>query len=220
MGVKQRLIRRLVGQFGRPHGLPGHVAGWVMGHRSSNRRRNLWVVSLLDVTPTDRVLEIGFGPGIAVQALSRLAIEGRVYGVDASDVMVRQARRRNAGAVRSGRVDLRVGSVDRLPAFGDQLDKILAVNSMGFWPEPAKRLKEVRDRLRPGGVIALASQPRCPGATSETSERAAREIEALINDAGFCRTRVETLPLKPPVVCVLGVKDKQAHDQDGALASP
>ncbi|WP_261986420.1 hypothetical protein [Actinomadura sp. HBU206391] len=28
-----------------------------MPHRGSNRRRNLWVVSLLDVQPADRVLE-------------------------------------------------------------------------------------------------------------------------------------------------------------------
>ncbi len=63
-------MRRVVGQFMRPHGPGGHVTGWVMAHRSSNRRRNRWVVSLLDVQPTDRVLEIGFGPGIAVRELA------------------------------------------------------------------------------------------------------------------------------------------------------
>jgi hypothetical protein len=41
-----------------------------MAHRPSNAQRNRWVVSLLDVQPTDRVLEIGFGPGIAIQELS------------------------------------------------------------------------------------------------------------------------------------------------------
>ena len=34
-----------------------------MAHRGANRQRNLWVVSLLDVRPADRMLEIGFGPG-------------------------------------------------------------------------------------------------------------------------------------------------------------
>ncbi len=117
----------------RPHGLGGHLAGWVMAHRSSNRRRNRWAVSLLDVQPTDRILEIGFGPGIAIGELSRLAIQGQVHGVDHSAVMVRQARGRNAAAVRSGRVELRAGSVEDLPTLGEPVDKILAVNSMGFW---------------------------------------------------------------------------------------
>jgi hypothetical protein len=47
------------------------MAGWVMAHRPSNRQRNSWVVSLLDVRPADRVLEIGFGPGLAIGELSR-----------------------------------------------------------------------------------------------------------------------------------------------------
>jgi SAM-dependent methyltransferase len=192
----------VVGQFMRPHGAGGHLAGWVMAHRSSNRRRNQWVVSLLDVQPADRVLEIGFGPGIAIAELSRLASGGSVVGVDHSAVMVRLARRRNAAAVRTGRVDLRLGSVDALPDFG-AVDKIVSVNSMGFWPDPAARLCELRSLLRPGGRIAIASQPRCPGATRATSARAGDEIDEALRGAGFSETRVHTLELDPPVVCVI-----------------
>jgi SAM-dependent methyltransferase len=90
-----------------------------------------------------------------------------------------------------------------LPLFDEPLDAILAVNSVGFWSEPAQRLVELRALLRPGGRIAIATQPRCPGATKETSAQAARQIENLLHKAGFSQTRVETLDLKPPVVCVL-----------------
>jgi SAM-dependent methyltransferase len=211
--AKQRVIRRVVGQFGRPHGLGGRLAGWVMAHRPSNLRRNRWAVSLLDVQPTDWVLEVGFGPGVAVAELSRLASTGYVLGVDHSQVMVRQARRRNARAVRAGRVDLRLGSVAALPDFERPMDKILAVNSMGFWPDPVARLSELRKRLRPGGTIAIASQPRCPGATSETSARAAREIESALRCAGFSPIRVETLDLDPPVACVLAVTEGNPVDR-------
>jgi SAM-dependent methyltransferase len=176
-----------------------------MGHRASNVRRNRWVVSLLDVQPSDRILEVGFGPGIAVAALSDLAREGVVFGVDHSDVMVRVARRRNAAAIRAGRVDLRLGAADALPDFGAQLDKVVAVNSMGFWSEPVARLKELRGLLRAGGTIAIASQPRCPGATADTSSKAGQEIETNLRAAGFSPERVETLDLEPPVVCVLAV---------------
>lgn len=216
MRARQRVIRQVVGQFHRPHGLAGHLAGWVMAHRSSNRRRNIWVVSLLDVQPTDRVLEIGFGPGIAIHELSRLATRGQVYGIDHSEVMVNMATKRNAAAVRSGRVRLRSGSAEILPALGDRFDKIVAVNSMGFWPDPRRTVGQLRGRLRPGGEIAIASQPRCPGATSQTSVRAAQQIEAVLTDAGFSRIRVETLPLDPPVVCVLGVNNDYPHEPDDA----
>jgi ubiquinone/menaquinone biosynthesis C-methylase UbiE len=207
VGVKRTMIAAIVTQFGHPRGIAGSVAGWVMAHRPSNRRRNSWVVSLLDVQPTDRVLEIGFGPGFAIAQLSRrVGGSGHVYGIDHSEVMLRQATRRNASAIAAGRVSLRKASVDQLPpSLGGPFDAILTVNSFGFWPAPAERLTELRRRLRPGGRIAIASQPRCPGATASTSHSAARRIEALLQDAGYTNSRIETLDLDPPVVCVLAV---------------
>ena len=89
------------------------------------------------------------------------------------------------------------------PAVDGPFDAILAVNSLGFWPAPAERLAELRRRLAPGGRIAIASQPRCPGATADTSRGAAREIEDLLRDAGFSQMSTQTLPLSPPVICVL-----------------
>jgi ubiquinone/menaquinone biosynthesis C-methylase UbiE len=89
-----------------------------MAHRTSNVRRNRWVVSLLDVQPSDRVLEVGFGPGLAIAGLSALTPNGMVFGVDHSEVMLRVARRRNAAAVRAGRVVLRLAEADALPDFG------------------------------------------------------------------------------------------------------
>jgi len=176
-----------------------------MAHRPSNRRRNAWAVSLLDVQREDRVLEIGFGPGLAIRELSRIAAEGYVCGIDHSEPMLRRARRRNADGLRRGVVDLRLGAVDELPAFDAPFDKILAVNTMGFWGEPVARLAELRRLLRPGGLIALAHQPRGPGATDETSVAKGREIAAALDRAGFSSVRLETLGLKPAVVCALGV---------------
>ena len=201
--LKQRLIAHGVRQFGRPRGMGGRLAGWVMTHRASNRQRNLWVVSLLDVRPTDHVLEIGFGPGIAIEQLARLATRGRIYGIDHSEVMVRLAARRNAAAVRAGRVKLLRASVEELPAFDQPLDIVLAVNALGFWPDPVQRLTELRGLLREGGRMVVVSQPRCPGATAETTVLAGQELRDRLSQAGFTEFRTETLALDPPVVCVI-----------------
>lgn len=182
------------------------MVGWVMAHRRSNRERNRWVVGLLDVQPAERVLEIGFGPGLAIAELARRA--GHVHGIDRSGVMVRQASRRNRAAIGAGRVELVHAPVDRLPRFDAPLDAVMAVNTVGFWPEPAQRLRELWGLLRPGGRIALASQPRCPGATRDTTARAADELEDLLAGAGFVEIRAETLELDPPVACVLGIRPR------------
>jgi len=193
----------VIGQAHHPRGAAGRVAAWEMAHRPSNRQRSSWVVSLLDVQPADQVLEAGFGPGLAIAALVR-AGAGHVCGFDHSGVMLRQASRRNAAAIQAGRVTLMRASVDQIPpALDGPFDAILAINSLGFWPAPAERLAELRRRLAPGGRIAIASQPRCPGATADTSRSAAREIEDLLRDAGFTHLNTQTLPLSPPVACVL-----------------
>jgi SAM-dependent methyltransferase len=197
------LDRDVIGQAHRPRGTAGRVTAWEMAHRPSNRQRNRWVVSLLDVQPADRVLEIGFGPGVAIEALAR-AGAGHVYGIDHSSVMLRQASKRNAAAIRAGRITLINASADQIPPdLSGPFDVILAVNSLGFWPAPAERLAELRQRLAPSGRIAIVSQPRCPGATAATSRSAAGEIEGLLRDAGFTQLSTETLQLSPPAVCVL-----------------
>lgn len=202
--LKRRVFITLVRQFGHPRGIAGWLAGWDMAHRSSNQQRNRWAVSLLDVQPTDRVLEIGFGPGVAISALADRAGRGHVYGVDHSQVMVRQASQRNAAAIRADRVHLTRASVAELPSFDGPLDAVLAVNTLKFWPNPAaERLRQLRCLLRPGGRIALVTQPRCPGATGSTTAQAAQELEDLLTQAGFINIRTETLALDPPVACVL-----------------
>jgi SAM-dependent methyltransferase len=201
----------VIGQAHHPRGAAGRVTGWEMAHRPSNRQRSAWAVSLFGVQPADQVLEIGFGPGLAVAELTR-AGAGHVYGIDHSGVMLRLASRRNAAAIAAGRVTLIRGSVDQLPpALDGPFDAILAVNSLGFWPAPAQQLAELRRRLAPGGRIAIASQPRCPGATADTSRRAAREIEDLLTDAGFTHLSTQTLPLSPPVACVLATSPSPGH---------
>src|ERR1700735_5739472 len=134
------LDRDVIGQAHHPRGAAGRVPAWEMAHRPSNRQRSRWAVSLLDVQPADQVLELGFGPGVAIAALAR-AGAGHVYGVDHSGVMLRQASKRNAAAIRAGRVTLVHAPADRMPpALDGPFDAMFAVNSLGFWPGPADRL--------------------------------------------------------------------------------
>ena len=96
----------------------------------------------------------GPGPVPRRPAIAELARAGagHVYGIDHSRVMLRQAARRNAAAIRVGRVTLARASVDQIPpALHGPLDAILAINSLGFWPAPADRLGELRQRIAPCG---------------------------------------------------------------------
>jgi ubiquinone/menaquinone biosynthesis C-methylase UbiE len=195
----------MVQQFGKPSGPLGVLAGLIMRMRQSNRVRNRRTVELLDVKPQDRVLEVGFGPGLAVAQVAELATAGKVVGIDHSELMLREAARRNAKAIRAGRVELLLGAADALPRFEQRFDKVLAVNVYMFWDDPVSVLQGLRNVMNPGGVIAITLQPRRPGATAADTEAAAERISASLGAAGFDDVRTEILDVTPVVAaCVLG----------------
>jgi ubiquinone/menaquinone biosynthesis C-methylase UbiE len=205
--VRQAIRNFLRAQFGRPTGICGTIVGTIMANASSNQVRIRWTIAQLDLKPNDRVLEIGFGPGFAVKEVCKLLPDGFIAGVDHSEVMVRQAKKRNAVTVRNGKVDLRLGSVSELPTYNEPFDKIFTINSIHFWIDPKARLKELRELLRPGGLIVVTLQPRSRGSTNETTDTIGRELVINLEHAGFKNVRLEIKPANPaPIACVLGIR--------------
>jgi ubiquinone/menaquinone biosynthesis C-methylase UbiE len=194
----------IVQQFKRPNGVLGRLAGWIMAHRESNLRRNAWVVSLLGIEPHHEVLELGCGPGIALEHAANLATKGRVVGIDHSELMVRAAAERNARAVAAGRVEVIHGTAEAAAGRGERFDRVFAVNVVQFWDAPERTLRALRGVITPDGVMGIAFQPRNKGASSEDVRRGAERNQQLLDDAGFRNVRVETLDLNPMVTFVLG----------------
>jgi len=180
----------LLRMFGRPQGALGRLGGIIMAR--TNAECGAWATELLEILPTESVLEIGFGPGIVIQSLSNLA--GHVAGIDPSREMVRQARARNAGAIEGGRVDLRCGGVESLPFDNNTFDKAIAINSMQVWPDTVAGLHEIRRVVRPGGRIGLgftrySGQPS-EGLTETLMAAGFTEAQIVQKDTNFCALAV------------------------------
>jgi ubiquinone/menaquinone biosynthesis C-methylase UbiE len=143
--------------FGRPRGVLGRLGGIIMARMNADC--GAWVTELLEVGPCDCVLEVGFGPGVIIHRLSKLASEGHVAGIDPSQAMVEQARARNAIAIKRGLVDLRRGSAESLPFSDNTFDRALAINSMQVWQDANAGLTEIRRVMKPGASVALGFTP-------------------------------------------------------------
>ncbi len=150
--------RYMDGQYRQPSGLVGRWVGRKMARQ--HQPENLWTVNLLDVQPDDHLLEIGFGPGIAVEAVAQRAPTGLVAGVDFSATMVALARQRNAAAIRAGRVDLRQGDAAHLPFADAAFDQAYSIHSIYFWSNPALALREIHRVLKRGGRLILTVLPK------------------------------------------------------------
>src|SRR5712691_8812444 len=122
------------GQYRRPTGIVGQFIGNRMARQ--HEPENRWTISLLNAQPTDHILEIGFGPGRAIQQLATLVTTGRISGIDFSQTMLRAARRRNAQAIKAGQVDLHYGDVANLPFEDSTFDTVFSIHTLYFWLEP------------------------------------------------------------------------------------
>ncbi len=210
--LRDWILRFVWGQFRHPSGLFGRFVGNGMARRNVYDAR--WTVSLLDVQPQSDVLEIGFGPGVSTHYAAAKATQGFVVGIDHSETMVQAARRRNAEAIKGGRMDLRQGDVASLPYPDEYFDKAFSIHSIYFWTEPVNCLKELRRVLKTGGLLAITIQPKDKWNELQRRESNLRtlyfsaDVAELLSEAGFRDVRVEVSP-EPDVFeaeSVLGVK--------------
>jgi SAM-dependent methyltransferase len=145
--------------------------------------RLVWAVDTLAVGPTDRVLEIGCGHGVAVSLVcERLDDGGSITAIDRSPTMIEAATRRNADHVAAGRASFQAASLHEADLGDARFDKIFAIHVGAFLRgDPARELRIVRDHLAPGGSFHLMYQPLVP---SEAEATAAR-LSAVLADHGF-----------------------------------
>jgi len=87
---------------------------------------------------------VGSGPGACLELAAVRTHAGRVVGVDPSETMLKMAYRRNHAQIEAGRVELHLGSVDKLPFDDAIFDKAITMNSLHLWPDPVAGLWEVR----------------------------------------------------------------------------
>ncbi|MDX2380212.1 MAG: class I SAM-dependent methyltransferase [Acidimicrobiia bacterium] len=191
-------------QFRRPRGPLGHLAGRIMSKRSSNAERSRWTVDLLELTPGARVLEVGFGPGLGVEAALSVAPDVYVVGLDHSSTMRKSAARRNDVAVRDGRLTLRVGDAQSPPSDLGTFDAIFSCNVWLFWADPVATLSGLAAQLEPGGQLAVTHLPRHGDADASATAEAGDLIETQLKEVGLIDVTRHTLDLEPaPVVCVI-----------------
>lgn len=143
------------------------------------------MIHRLEVQPDDKVLEVGFGPGVGIEILAVAVSTGYVAGADYSKEMVEQARARNAKASETGLVQLEYGSVEKLPFADDKFDKALAIDSMQVWPDAMAGLHSMRRVIKVGGKIALGFTPH--------SGQSSTGLTEMLTTAGFTEAHlVET----------------------------
>jgi ubiquinone/menaquinone biosynthesis C-methylase UbiE len=189
-------------QPGKPTGIVGRVFGYLMD--IYNREDNYWTVSLLDIGETSKVLEIGFGTGLAIAKAAKIATLGHIYGIDHSETMLEAAQKRNRKAVNSGRAILRLGTVMSLPFEDNFFDIVYSINCIYFWEPPNQGLAEIYRVLKPQGNVAITARNRDDELYARWKPDIVRD---LLQSSGFANVKfLDGLNPKHPIYCAIGNK--------------
>jgi arsenite methyltransferase len=113
-------------------------------------------LALADVRPGDTVLDLGSGAGLdLVLAGRRVGPQGRVFGVDMTDVMIERARR-NVAASGLTNVEIHKGLIEALPLADASVDWVISNCVISLSPEKERVFSEVARVLRPGGRMLIS----------------------------------------------------------------
>lgn len=171
-----------------------------MAHETALANRA--ALELLELQPSDHVLEVGFGHGRTLARVAAQVPQGFVAGVDACARMVKMAGRYNRQLIAQGRVELRAGDSESLPYPDGRFDKVYTVHTLYFWPNPVSHLREIARVMKPGARFVLAFRAKDDDVlarypASVYTFYAEEEVERLLEQAGFREIRLIRRLLTP-----------------------
>jgi len=169
------------------------------------------------------------GAGGQSTKLAAIAGEGRVYGIDHSEESVAASRRTNRQWIEMGRVDIRHGSVSRLPYADRMFDLATAVETHYYWPDLTADLREILRVLKPGGRLTIIAEAYQGGKYDQRLQRFADAMKAmnyaylsvdehrqLLSQAGFSDIQVIE-EYDKGWICALGRRHSLQSEPSGQL---
>jgi len=139
----------LENQLSCPHGGNGIEVGKIMNE--SNILMTLNSIEILNINNSNNVLEIGHGNCGHLEKLMIVAENIKYYGLEISETMWQEAQKINSNK----NAEFYLYNNDDIPFSNNFFDRIIAVNTIYFWSNPMKLIKEIDRTLKPNGICVI-----------------------------------------------------------------
>lgn len=116
-----------------------------------------WSLSHLNISENDIMLDIGCGGGVNVERFLKMT-NNKVYGLDYSEVACKRSTKLNRKSIDENRCEIIQGSVSDMPFKDNYFDVASAFETVYFWPDFIKDLKEVKRVLKDNGILFIANE--------------------------------------------------------------
>ncbi|HCT30854.1 MAG TPA: hypothetical protein DIW31_08990 [Bacteroidales bacterium] len=144
------MFRAIGNQFRKPSGFLGRIISSLM-IKGNNYAYEKTIIDL-DIKQNDRLYEIGYGHGLGVfKILSNYNCY--VSGIDFSELMFKEASKRNSKYIESKRSELTFGDFLTTELPSNLYDKIFCLNVIYFWDNLEVPFAKIRNTLKDGGIF-------------------------------------------------------------------
>ena len=151
------LMEKMVNQARKPDGKFGKI--FVRGMNKGNHDKMAkWALGYISIKSDAIILDIGCGGGGNIDRMTKIAVNGKVYGIDYSEVSISTSKKVNKKNIEKGNVEIKHSSVSNLPFLENTFDLITGFEAYYFWPDLVNDLKGIYKVLKPGGTLALTNE--------------------------------------------------------------
>jgi cyclopropane fatty-acyl-phospholipid synthase-like methyltransferase len=182
-------MQRFIGnQFRKPNGFCGRLISRIMIKGNSSAYDK--VIPALEIQQGDKVLEIGYGHGLGIHIIASRH-DCLVTGIDFSELMFREASKRNKKHIADKKVELAFGDLLTAEIGSEKFDKVFCVNVVYFWDNLDIPFAKIFHSLKAGGLFCIYMvTPEVLGKLSFTKEGifnrySVEEVMVRLEQAGF-----------------------------------
>ena len=118
-----------------------------------------WGVTHFEINEDSKILDIGCGGGRNIERFAgQISENGRVVGIDYSEVSVEKSTKLNQDAIDAGKVNVLQASVSEMPFYDETFDIVTGFETIYFWPDFINDLKEVNRVLKKDGLVFFCNE--------------------------------------------------------------
>jgi SAM-dependent methyltransferase len=153
MAMDEKKIKELAHQLRQPNGVKGIEVADLMNE--TNKKMTFHSINHLNLIDNDNILELGHGNCGHLSKLLQLRKNLTYYGLETSDLMVKEAVRINEAYINRNQAFYHLYNGIKIPFSDNFFDKAFTVNTIYFWAEPELLISELYRILKPNGILNI-----------------------------------------------------------------
>lgn len=146
-------LQSLASQLKNPSGEKGIEIADMMNETNIGMTKH--AISCLNILPGDTILELGHGNCGHLDYLLQQNSGLKYFGLEMSELMKKEAQKINKVFIKEEQALFYLYDGLHIPFPDHFFDKIFTVNTVYFWAEPEKLLKDLYRVSKPGGKICI-----------------------------------------------------------------